>query len=156
MPLFSSCGAERGARPLAPGAVACCQAASPRPCLPLYTKWRQLAPPRLSARPPTASPGPWTEMPTASPSHSSPFLAGPACAARRWPGWHCGPAGKSVPLPASGRCRALPQRHTSWGHSGMEGKVVGTPPHIHVRGRALLYPRPSWEQAGLSSGGLTT
>lgn len=34
--------------------------------------------------------------------------------------------------------------------SGMEGKVVGT---MHVLGWALVQPRPSWEQAGLSPRG---
>ena len=122
MPLFSSCGAEKGQR-VSPGA------ASPRPCLPLsFTRARDGWHSWSSDCPPTP-PYPGLRC-AASPSRSSPSPAGLVCAARRWPGWHCGPAGKSVPLPVSGRCRALLQRHTSWGHGEHREPGGGCVPRV--------------------------
>lgn len=64
------------------------------------------------------TPGPSSRVPRVgrgSPGRSSPSPAGPSCAARRWPRWHCARAGRSARPPASGRCRDPPPRHTSCG-----------------------------------------
>lgn len=98
------------------------------PAFAIHMSWRRLALSRSSDCPP-AAPYPGLRC-AASPSRSSPSPAGLVCAARRWPGWHCGPAGKSVPLPVSGRCRALLQRHTSWGHGEHREQGGGCVPRV--------------------------